>query len=468
MKGEVVMFLSSRWISRSFALFPGFLLWGLLSVALPGNAPALEQEIGRMLTLAEAVRTALSNNHEVLATQDATKAQEKGIGVARSYLLPRVSIEERFSRTTNPSYAFMSRLNQERIEARDFDPDFLNNPDPISNYQTSVTIEQPVFMQKAFLGLSMSKKEARAAGEDLTRKQEETAYSVVKAYLTVQSAKEYARAARAGIEEAQENARIAGLRYKNGLAQYADTLRTSTAFTEARQRYNVAEKNVSLAKEYLRLLLAANERIDVADTPVELPLAELSHYTQNAGTRSDIRAASLRGENAQQNVRLAEAGYLPYVGVGGSYQIDDHDTPFGSEGKSWQVSAFLRWDLFDGTKREYERAKAMHLASQAKESLAAMKQGVSFRITEAYLNAEEARKNGELARQALRTAEEGTRLIRLRYENGLASLADLLSAQTSLEQARAGIVEKENASRTAVATISYESGTILKDLHIHE
>lgn len=462
------MFLSFRSIPRSSALFTSFLLWMLSGIILPGDVPALEQESVHRLTLTEAVRTALSNNHEVLAQQDAAKAQEKGIGVARSKLLPRVSLEERYSRTTNPSYAFMSRLNQERIEQQDFDPDALNHPDPINDYQTSVTIEQPVFVQKALLGLSMSKREARAAGEDLNRKREETAYSVTRAFLMAQSAKEYAKAARAGIEEARENARIAGLRYKNGLAQYADTLRTSTALMEARQRSNVAEKDVALTKEYLSLLLSADERIDVADTPVELSLAELTYYTENAGTRSDLRAASLRGENAKQNVRLAEAGYLPHVGVGGSYQLDDHDTPFGSEGKSWQVSAFLKWDLFDGTKREYERAKAIHLANQARESLAAMKQGVSYRITEAYLNAEEARKNSELARQALQTAEESTRLIRLRYENGLAPLADLLSAQSSLEQARAGIVEKENASRTAVAALSFESGTILRDLHIQE
>ncbi len=464
------MFLSSRFAPRSLpsALFAGLLLWALPNTALPGNGLALEQETGRKLSLVEAVRTALSCNKEVLARRDAAKAQEKGIGVARSYLLPKVSLEESYSRTTNPGYAFMSRLNQERIEQQDFDPDFLNHPDPISDYRTSITIEQPLFVKKALLGLSMSRKEAAAAGEDLNRKQEETAYSVVKAFLMVQSAKEYARAVKTGIEEAQENARIAGLRYRNGLAQYADTLRTSTALTEARQRYNVAEKNLALAKEYLNLLVAAGEKIDVADTPIELPLAGLSYYTENAGGRSDVKAASLRGENAEQNVRLAEAGYLPSVGVGGAYQLDDHDTPFGSEGKSWQVSAFLRWELFDGMKREYERAKAIHLANQAKESLAALKQGVSYRITEAYLNAEEARKNAELARQALRTAEEGARLIRLRYENGLAPLADLLSAQAGLEQARAGIIQSENASRTASAALSYESGTILKDLHIQE
>jgi len=128
--------------------------------------------------------------------------------------------------------------------------------------------------------------------------------------------------------------------------------------------------------------------------------------------------------------------------------------------------AFLRCDLFDGTKREYERAKATHLAAQAREQTAAMKKGVSYRIHEAYLNVEEARKNTELARETLKTAEEGARLLRIRYENGFSPLADLLSTQSSLEQARAGLVERRNDYQVALAKLSFESGLILADLNI--
>jgi outer membrane protein TolC len=270
------------------------------------------------------------------------------------------------------------------------------------------------------------------------------------------------------VEDAREHLRVANLRYNNSLGQYADTLRASTALTEAMQRKNVAEKQLGLAKRSLGLLLGTTDSIDVTDAKVELPLRDLAFYEEAAGSRNDIHAAELRHENARNNIRMAEAGYLPYLGVGGSYQLNDHEHPFGSEGDSWMVSAFLRWDLFDGTRREYERAKAKDLAFQASEQIIAMKQGISYRIAESYLNVEEARKNLELAGQALKTSEEGTRLVRIRYENGLSSLADLLNAQASLEQARAGLVDRRNAYDTSVAELSYESGTILKDLNLED
>jgi outer membrane protein len=438
----------------------------ILFILLIGPVRAQEQSRERRMTVIEAVRTALADNHEIKALQSATQAQEKDIGIARSYLLPRISLEERYLRTTNPGYAFMSRLNQERIIEQDFTPDSLNHPDAINDFQSSLTLEQPLFVKKAFIGLDMSKTEARAKGEELTRKREDISFQVAKACLMLVSAKEYVRAVEQGVVDAREHKRVADLRYKNGLSQYADSLRASTALTEARQKKNIADKYVSLAKRGLGLLLATTESVDVADPAIEIPVKDLSVYVKAAESRSDLRAAQLRGENAEQNIRLAEAAYFPNIGVGGTYQLNDHNQPFGTEGKNWQVMAFLRWDLFDGTKREYERAKAKHLAAQAQEQVSAMKKGVSYRIYEAYMNVEEARKNIELTLDALKTAEEGTRLLKVRYENGFSSLADLLNAQSSLEQARAGLVERENAYKVALATLSFESGMILKDLNI--
>jgi outer membrane protein len=428
---------------------------------------AQDQITEHQMTVIEAVRSALANNHEIRSMASSSMAQGSDIGVARSYLLPKVTFEERYSRTTNPTYAFMDRLNQERITQQDFNPDLLNHPDAIGDYQTSFTVEQPLYVRKAFIGLDMSKKESLAKEDELKRKQEDVAFQVIRSSLIIISTKEYVQAVAKGVEEAKENLRIANFRYNNNLGQYSDTLRATTALMEAQQRKNSADKNLNLAKRALGLLLSTTEAVDVSDR-VYLPLKELSLYVKAAESRSDVRAAQLRQENARQNIRMAEAGYFPYVGVGGTYQFNDHNRPLGSEGDSWQVMAFLRWDLFDGTKREYERAKAIHLASQANEQLAALKQGVSYRITEAYLNVDEARKNRDLAQEALKTAEEGARLVRLRYENSLVSLADLLNTQTSLEQARAGLLDRENSYILAVATLSYESGTILKDLNIED
>ncbi len=453
-----------RVLLRTPISIPGLVAGLLLSLSM--IFPAVLQAQDRRMSVVEAVRAALSENHDIKALQSAAGAREKDIGIARSALLPKLYFEERYLRTTNPGYAFMSRLNQERIEQQDFNPSVLNHPDPINDFQSSLTLEQPLFVKKAYIGLDMSHKEAQAMQEDLYRKREDIAFQVVRACLAVASLKEYVRAVEQGVADAYENKRVAELRYRNDLGQYTDALRAATALTEARQKKNITDKNLHLAKRGLGLLMASNEAVDLADTELNLPLHDLSFYLKAVDARSDLRAAELRKENARQNIKMAEAGYFPYVGMGGAYHFNDHNYPLGSEGANWQVMAFLRWDLFDGTKREYERMKAKHLAQQAVEQTSALKKGVFYRIHEAYLNVEEARKNIDLASEALQTATEGTRLLKMRYENGLSPLADLLSAQSSLEQARASLVARKNAHTTALAALSFESGTILKDLNL--
>jgi len=418
------------------------------------------------LSFYEAVRAALQNNHELKAMQNAALASKEGIGVARSYLLPKIVFEERYLRTVNPGYAFMTKLDQQRIEQQDFNPLTLNHPDPINNFQTSLAIEQPIFTRRGLLGLQMSQGESSAKQEELFRKREQIAYQVALAALSLQTAKSSFGATEKAVAEAVEHLRIAEVRYKKGMGQHADTLRAATSLSEAEQRRVSAEKNVRMAKRGLGLLLGREGDVDINDTAPELPLLDFAAYEKAAETRRDVKSWEIHSDNAKKNIKMAEAGYFPYIGVGGAYQLNDPNRPLGSEGSNWQVTAFLRWELFDGTKREYERAQATYKAGETQEQLSLLKKAISFRIYEAYLSINEARTNMDISRNALKSAEEGKRLVRVRYENGLYPLIDLLSAQASLDQARASHTAREGEYRMAIVKLSYESGTIMKDLKI--
>jgi outer membrane protein len=432
-----------------------FLLW------LPTGTGAAEP-----VNLKEAIRSALQNNHEIKSMESGIQAGKAAVGIAVSSLLPEIFFEERALRTDNPTYAFMAKLNQERFTNNDFNLTHLNNPDEVTDYQTSLSFQQPLFAPKAYIGYGISKKEDQAKQEELRRKREEIAFLVVRTYLGIQTAEAIVRVADRAVDDMKEHLRLAELRYKNGLGLYSDVLRATTSVTEAKQKQVTARKNLALARRALGLLLARQEEVETGMDRPEIPLHELPHYTEAAAKRKDIRALELRQENARDQIRLADSGYLPTFGVGGTYQLNDHDQPFGTEGESWQMGAYLRWDIFSGGRTLQEKGKATHEARQAEEALAGRKDVVLFGIHEAYLSVDEARKNADLAAATLKTAEEGTRLIRLRYEGSLSPLVDLLDAQTALNQARAGAAAAENAWITAKARLGYESGTILEDLQI--
>jgi outer membrane protein len=430
------------------------------------NSLSSEGEI--KLSLEEAVRIALKNNHDLRTLGNAVLAQGSDVGISRSSLLPKINLEEMFVRTNNPTSVFSIKLNQERFSMSDFEIRNLNNPDPISDFQTTFSVEQPILALKEFFTLKSSKKNFEAAGEEFDRKTEAVAFRVIQSYITVRIAKEFVGVAERAIDDAKENLRISDSRYKKGLGLFSDTLRASTSVTEAEQQLVSAIKNLKVAKRALGVILGMTESIDVDEKPIDMPLADIDYYREESISRKDILSLESRYEGARLNVRSYESGYIPTVGVAGTYQLNDQNAPFGAEGNSWFLMAFLRWEIFNGGKREYERSRAKHEAAEVKEQLDGLKNAVSFQVFESHLALEEAKKSVELAESSLRTAEEGTRLVKLRFQNSLSPLVDLLNAQVNLDRARANLVAKRHEYQLAIARLSFQSGTILKDLEIEE
>jgi outer membrane protein TolC len=426
------------------------------------NGAGAERQVG----LAEAIQMALKDYHELRAMKNSVFAQKEEVAVARSFLLPRLSFEERALRTNNPTMVFSSKLNEGRFSAEDLNIKALNNPGPTSDFQTLITFEQPIFQRKAFVGLDMAQKEYAALQEDFLRKSEATALAVAQTYLQVRTARETLAVARQAVEDAREHLRIADLRFSNGLGLYSDALRGKTRVTEAEQKVVSANKNFVLAKRSLGLLLGLEDPVDILEENPEFALQELAYYTAASQTRRDLKALKIRWENAKNGIKLADSGYFPTVSVGGAYQLNDPQQAFGSSGESWQLMATLRWDLFDGANRESKRKKAHYQAAETAEQVKGLKRFIAFKIAEAYLAVDEAGKNVDLSRSTVQTAEEGRRLVKARFENSLAPLVDLLDVQLSLDQARANRVMRENEFRLAVIRLSFESGTIIQDFNL--
>jgi len=229
-----------------------------------------------------------------------------------------------------------------------------------------------------------------------------------------------------------------------------------------------ANKSLQVAKRALGLMIGLEEPVDVREDRPALEVKAIDYYYESSSSRRDVKSLEMRYKNAENSLRMANAGYWPVFGIGGSYQVNSHRGPFGDEGDSWQMSAFLRWEVFDGAKREHEREKAKCLVAETAEYLDGKKKRVSFEVYDAYLGVDEAGKGLELARAALEAAEESGRLVRVRYESSLSTIVDLLDMQASLDAARANVVGREGAYISAIADLGFKSGTLLKDLGLQE
>jgi outer membrane protein TolC len=437
---------------------------GLLAFLL--SLPATVLGGGPTVDFPEAVSRAMRNNPFLSAAGEEWAAAKSEVLAARGSYFPSLMFEERFVRTNIPSEAFAFRINQERLLPSDFaSVDHFNKPPPVNEYLTSFTVEQPLFAPKVYLGHRMAGREAEAKGLELRRKKEEVSFQVLSAYLGVLTAKESLQVAVRAQEDAREHHRIAEASERAGMGLASDVLRAKVFLASAEGNRVTAENRLALAQQGLALAMGekGGTGVDAASALPPLPDEGLlsERIAAALALRPDLGAFSLRVENASANVTLQRSDYLPTVGLAGAWQLDGQDSVLSPDNRSWKVGVGLKWNLFDGFRREAAVAKSSAESRRARAYYRGAQDQAAFQVIRSYLAVQEAGQRLEIARSAALAAEEGTRLVKARYENQLARMIDLLDAQTAVNAARADVVRAENDLRQSRAELLFASGTLL-------
>jgi len=442
-------------------VFKRLFLLSLTLVFLHTQAQA-ETEV----TLQEAVERALVRSDQVIAGMKRVESAGHRYAEAWGHLLPKVTLHERYMKTDTPAYVFSTKINQEAFTLEDLGgaPDSFNDPDTVEDYETVLSLEQVLFSRRAFLGTEMAGAEREAARLRFSREEQEVVFRVYEAYFNSLMAEAYLETAESALQDAEEHLRLAKVAVAAGTGLEADRLRAEVALSDARRLKLKVLNDVELSRLRLGLAMGEDDAIRPLRTSLSGERPELSSLEAALPERPDIRAMEEQVLNARRNVRMMESEFLPDIGFFGALQANDPDTVFGNQGTSYRVGIGLQWNVFSGFTSAARRASARADEEAASRMLAAMKKQARFRVHEAYRRAEEAEKSLDLSNSALLAAEEGARLTRLRYENGLTTMVSLLDAQAALNRARSDLVRTEMEYNLALGRARHEAGTLLLEL----
>jgi len=433
-------------------------LFGLLLLPCSGRAETV--------SLDQALREAAAARPLAVAAHQQAVAAQAAADAAGSRYLPRATLSENFVRTDEPAGSLFISLNQEDLELSPT-ADAYNFPPARSDFETRLTVEQPLYDPDIAYGRRRAEKGAEAARAEAEWSAEQAAFAAFRAYLEVQRSAAALGWSESSRREAEETVRLAGERHTAGMGLKADLLRARVQLAEAERRRTTANNDLRLARRGLALAMGRESgevEIDHALSPEELDWPEADLPVQ----RADLKAAALEADQAALAWRQSRAAYLPRAALSASYALHDEGAPFGTDAGSWALRAGLSWELFDGGSRGHgeRRAAALRQASEARR-LEAERQA-RFQLEEAQLRASEARANLATARAALAEADESLRLLQDRYSAGLVELSELLATQTSLDRARLDTVEAESRLALALGNIRLQGGIFLQTFLPHE
>ncbi len=421
----------------------------------------LSLALARELELREVIELAIRNNHLIKSAQRDIKAQELELKAAKGALFPRIKVEETFTRTDVPAYAFMSKLNQERITMQDFDPARLNNPKAINNFETKFTLEVPIWLGgKVQSAQKMAEYEYKAVNLEAERRKEEVIRQVYNAYTDAVLAKESIKVAEQAVEDAKEHLRLAEQMHKVGLALLSDVLRAKVYLSKAEENLQKAIRGYQTAKKGLELVVG----VPLGDFEVQevahCPQIDINHLREKVQNRKDIKALEERLKMLGEAYRFTLSDNMPQVFAFAQYFLNSKDHPLGADGKGYLAGVSVSW-TFDTGLTTLRRAQAnLERRASLQERLKLLRDSALFDLNRSYAEYENALDMLRSAEDRIRASQEVLRIMELRYRSGLARMVDILDAQTELDKARLERVQAINACHKAYMDVLYSAGYV--------
>jgi outer membrane protein TolC len=391
---------------------------------------------GERLTLDDAIQQALTRNRTLSAARAGADEAAERETEARAAFFPRVSFTESWQHGDQPVFVFSSLLSARQFEASNFAIDALNHPDPLAFFHGVFSVEQLVFdggRTRAAVGTAESRRDMADAGAS------ELALAVVtrvtETYGRLLRAESGHRAAQAAVAAAQEDLARAERRRDAGVATDADVLSLAVHLGDVRQRAIQASGDAAIARAELNRLTGAPVTRDVSvEEPVPVTSvaggADLAALLREAeAARPELRRAEAGVEAAEGAADQARAAWWPSVVAQAAYLVDG--TSFSDRASAWVVGGELRWSWSTGGGQAASIRAASHAVTRARAERDDAVAAVHVDVVSALRALETAEASEAAARSGVEQARESDRIIRNRFDAGLAGVTDVLRSSTA-------------------------------------
>ena len=444
--------------------FPIALVWALLAALTASPAGAQSGPLSLADAMREADQQAFGNRIAAANTAgDRARARLPLKGI-----LPSARIEAGVVRTTDPIGAFGTTLRQRLVTPAAFEPAKLNDPSAVTNAQGGLVLEVPLMNGDAWLGLRAARAAADASAAAGEWSAVSTRADVVRAYYGAILAE-----AKAGVLAQAQQAADAGVRQvramvTQGLVTKADALQAGVRASDVAAQLLGARSDALSARQQLALLLGRTGA-ELPTLPAALPddaavLALAAHDSAAASAtaasaepRDDVRAAQAGVLAASADRRRAASTLLPRVNGFARYDWNDPRTVYAGQ-KNWTVGVTASWSLFGGNTELADIAAATARANGARAGLDAARAQSQLERDDAARHLTVSMQRLTLARDAADQSREAHRLVQKRYDGGLATIAELLAAETSATGAALAQAAARYAVIDAIATWRRASG----------
>jgi len=439
-----------RRVVRVVAVAVGVIGW-LWTAAWCPTASAEEPSTPTVLTLAEAVRLALSHQPSLLAAKGVTQANQAQVGVARSNLLPTLSLTSNYTQQTSNQYPHPQ-----------FGVIVTTSPTNRStgNYFNSLSLQQLLFdFGKTGAEVDAAKQNMKGSELNEENSRQAVALSVKVAYYALLAARHLVQVQEETVRQSQEHLDQTKGFYQAGTRTKFDVTNAEVTLTNAQLNLITARNAVEVA----RVTLA--NAMGVPDYPIgdleelltfqKYEITETEALKEALSSRPDLLSLAAQRQASEDLVRSAQRGYFPVLSANANYTYGGQKFPLVW---NWDVGATLSVPIFSGflTTSQVAQARANFMVAGANEE--ALRQDIILAIHAAYSTLVESEERVHTSEVVVRQAQENLDLANGRFQAGVGTSIEQTDAQVLLANAKTSSIQALFDYRVAAAGLEKAMG----------
>jgi outer membrane protein len=281
-------------------------------------------------------------------------------------------------------------------------------------------------VDRADANAALSRENAATTREDVVFVATVAFYNVLRAEQTLEFQKE-------NLRQQESLYRQASAFYEAGVRAKIDVVRAEANLYDARAQLSQAENGLRVA----RITLLQRTGVDgpagfqlSGALPVHSLPGTLQDWVAEAErNRPDLRALVEKERAAAESLRLARAGYLPFLVGTAGYGYGGEEAPLQT---NYELSVTLNYPLFSGFQTREQAKEALATISSAQYEFVEAKRRVRLEVEVSAYSVQEAQERLSARKKQRDASEENLRLATARYEVGAGDIIEMTDAQAQM------------------------------------
>lgn len=314
-----------------------------------------------------------------------------------------------------------------------------------TEHETKLRLVQPIINTDIIYNAKIRKGYTIAEEISLEQYKRELTTEIKKAYYQVGMTNQVLSMLRNTRHILEENVRINEKLLENSKVTPDNLMRSRTELSEFDKDILNAQKNQDISRAYFNFLLnrplSDSIILEVPDDLYVRPVDSTGNYIGYAiENREEIRSLENYLQISDMNIKLNRSASLPDIMLVADYGFQGEKYEFNKNQDYLQASLILSWDLFTGFQKKAKVGQAVIQKEMIDDRLEEAKSQIELQVITAQRELETSAAGVNVARERLKTAREGFRLVSKKYEQGQSSLIEFLDSRNTMTRAEENII----------------------------